>query len=787
MKRLLIILFCLSLISSVLYAENNNTEPRIALVLSGGIVSRGLSEIGVIKALEEENIPISYVAGTSMGAVLGSLLAQGYSAEEIKLIAGSINWTEAFAQMQDYKNLLFGQKETWGKYLISLDLDGIKPIVPNSLVSPHKPSLLFTEISIKALSITDFNDFKIPFRANATDIETGKEVIFFSGYLPRVLRASSAVPVMMAPVEISGKLLVDGGAVNNLPVNLVEEFDPDIIVAVNLGVGLKKKKQLKSFLSILSQSLALPQEVMVKKHKELADVVIEPDISKYGFSDFGKIDEIIEVGYQAAKAKIPEIKRLIKEKGKRIAIKDDIDERDGVEIKKILIVGNTVYSTDELLRLIGEDHEQIFDHKKIEKEKKQIWRKYFIDGYRLAEIKTSFSKKRGELIFRIDEGHIENTEITGREHISEVFLKSRIHSHEIFNSKRVMDNIDRLFATGYFESVNFSVIPGKNGWILKYLLKEKQRNSLAVGLRYDTYQQLSLLSDLTLKFFKSQNFTETLSLKVGNEFKIRSISRFWPRRFGNNLVGEVMVYFDKKAQEVFENNQVVSSFYYLPKGIRGAAKANLEPLGQLSVGGEITHVSYENIFSIFPDENVTKLFVNMKMDFLDNPVSPRSGFKLEGEYQQAIKMFWGEYDFSKVIGTAAFYFPLHNKHIIFTKGHLQLGRGIFPLSERYRVGGEKNLFGYGRTQYLGKDAATLRLGYKFPLFLSDISFLESIYLSAIQDFGIVANSIDEMNAGNIMSGFGLELEAVTVLGVNSKFSLGMGQRPYLYFSIGNEF
>ncbi|MBU1867532.1 MAG: patatin-like phospholipase family protein, partial [Candidatus Margulisbacteria bacterium] len=139
-KAAILLLICLTTAGAAYAAQ-----PRIALVLSGGIATRGLSEIGVIKALEEENIPISYVVGTSMGAVLGSLVAQGYTADEIKQIAKSIDWLQAFVQYTDYKNLLFGEKEKYGKYLFRVDLNGLRPIIPDSLVNGQKPALIFSE------------------------------------------------------------------------------------------------------------------------------------------------------------------------------------------------------------------------------------------------------------------------------------------------------------------------------------------------------------------------------------------------------------------------------------------------------------------------------------------------------------------------------------------------------------------------------------------------------------------------------------------------------------------
>lgn len=784
------ILLSLALLSSAALAETAEVYPRIALVLSGGIVTRGLSEIGVIKALEEEHIPIAYVAGTSMGAVLGSLLAQGYTADEIKGIAKSIDWMQAFMQSTEYKNLLFGEKEKYGKYLLSVELEGLKPIIPKSLVNEQKPSLLFTEISIKALYIRDFNKLKIPFRANATDLETGKEVGFSSGYLPRVLQASSAVPMMLPPVEIDGKLLVDGGLVNNLPVNLVQEFHPDIIIAVDLGMELRKKEELNSLLPILSQSLAFSQKDNTERNRKLADILIEPDISKYSFSDFGKIDEIIDVGYRAAKAKLPALKKLISRKIKYPAVKKPGNlgtAAAGVIIKNIYISGNIVYPGEVLPRIISSEVGAPFDLEKAERDRKAIWSKYFFDGYKLAEASVSFESETGNLRFRVSEGRIEAVQFIGREYLSEMFLKDKIRYQARFNINNISDNIDRLYATGFFESVGFTVVPGENGYLLQYIIKEKYHNSLSVGLRYDTYQQLSLLADLNLNYSKSNNFQQTVSLKIGNECNYQLISEFWPRRFGQNLLGEFTVFYFLKSQDLYKGNSLDSTFNYLSKGIRLAAKVNIEPLGQITSGIETINVSYEKIFSLLPDENLTKLFIRTRLDYLDEPIVPKSGVAANLEYQQAFPALGDKYDFSKAKVDLAGYMPLPWQHVVFAKSKIYLGKGSVPLSERYRLGGEETLMGFGRNQFVGKDLVQLRLGYRIPITTLSAGLVEGVYLSLLQDFGEAASQISDISLDRINAGFGAELQFNTILGLAARLNLGISQRTYLFFSIGNEF
>ncbi|MFA5800598.1 MAG: patatin-like phospholipase family protein, partial [Candidatus Peribacteraceae bacterium] len=637
MRKLTIIVL---LLAAVLLGFSSAASPRVALVLSGGVAARGLSEIGVIKALEEAGIPVDYVAGTSMGAVLGSLLAQGYSADEIGAIVRSIDWLQAFVQASDYQNLLFGEKENYGKYLLNLELDGFKPLIPKSLINAQKPSVIFTGISLRALEINDFDKLKVPFRANATDLESGDEVVFSSGYLPKVLQASSAVPLMFPPVELDGRLLIDGGAVNNLPVNLVREFQPDVIVAVNLGGGLKKKRELNSIIAILNQNLAFLQRETVAKHRQEADILIEPQIDAYSFSDFDKLDEIIEVGYRAAKAQMPRLLKLLKAKGYKPAAKQTI-KSPAVPVKSVAIVGESLYPKWVLYGLLSSEANAPLDPRRVERDRRALENKYLGDGYALARVASSFEAESGRLTFKVYEGRIRLVEFVGRRNISELYLKDKIKYRPIFNKKEVEENIDQIYASGNFSSVNYRAVAGPSGYTLQYLVQEKNYNNLAVGLHYDTYEQLSLLADLTLSFSKTRNFKQIVSLKVGNEYNYELNTEFAPNQFGQDLIGGFDLFYGLINQDIYGGTQVASTYGILSAGGSLRLIANIEPVGQVTGGLEVFKASYQRLFSLLPDENIAKLYLRTKIDSLDNPILPKKGVLVGLEYQQGLRTLGG--------------------------------------------------------------------------------------------------------------------------------------------------
>ncbi|MFH1389768.1 MAG: patatin-like phospholipase family protein [Candidatus Margulisiibacteriota bacterium] len=779
-KAAILLLICLTTAGAAYAAQ-----PRIALVLSGGIATRGLSEIGVIKALEEENIPISYVVGTSMGAVLGSLVAQGYTADEIKQIAKSIDWLQAFVQYTDYKNLLFGEKEKYGKYLFRVDLNGLRPIIPDSLVNGQKPALIFSEISIKGLNVRNFDDFPRPFRANATNLETGEEVVLASGYLPKILQASSAVPIMLPPVEIDGRILGDGGIINNLPVNLAEEFKPDFIIAVDLGMELRKKEQLNSIFSILSQNLAFPQRENSAANRKRASVIIEPDIASFTFSDFDKIDAIIEVGYQAARKKIPEIKKLLAKKGFTLSQPDPPSA--GPAIKSLAFAGQTVYQEKDLLPLVGSTPESSYTPAKVEADRRVLGNKYFFDGYKLARVTSTFEATSGRLTFSIDEGRIKYVKFTGRKNISDVLMNSLVRSQKLFNIRNVSENVDRIYATGYFESVEFMAVPNGTEYNLLYVLKEKHANSLGVGLRYDTYQQLSLLADFTLNYFKSRNLQQNIQIKLGNEYDFRLTSEFWLENLGQNLVGEAVLFYYLKSQDIYGGGQVISTFYYIPKGVRLGFKANLGFLGQVSAGVEKISVANERVFTLLADENVAKYTLSTKLDFLDDPVFPSNGILAKLTWQTGVKQWGGEYDYTKNLNDLSVYLTLPSEQTFFFIGRGYFSGGDLPLFEYYRAGGEANLIGYGRNKFLNKNLVAGRLGVRFPVATPTTGLIDGVYLSLLQDFACPAADPAQISMDKFYKAYGGEISFTTLLGLNGRASLGIGEMVYLFLSIGNEF
>ena len=289
--------------------------PKVSLALSGG-GSRALIALGVLKALEEHNIPIEYIVGTSMGSILGGLYASGYSLEKLDSIIASIDWNQFYTVKETQRNELYlDQKITDDVALFSINIDGFNLVLPTSFNSGQRFQNFLNYYTINAPihAYNSFNQLKYKFRAVSTDLTTGKMVILDKGSLSQALRASSSVTFLLEPVEIDTMLLVDGGLVANVPVNAAAMLDTDYIIAVDASSQLRKRDDLDTPLKIADQIVSIPMNMVTEENLKLANIIISPELGDRKNDDFNSIDSLIQVGYQSTIDKIDTISRELLE------------------------------------------------------------------------------------------------------------------------------------------------------------------------------------------------------------------------------------------------------------------------------------------------------------------------------------------------------------------------------------------------------------------------------------------------------------------------------------------
>jgi NTE family protein len=303
----------LVLLAPLLYAQESGAglvaaRPRIGLVLSGG-GARGAAHVGVLKVLEELRIPIDAIAGTSMGAVVGGLYASGMSAAQIEREMAGVDWQDAFRDRPPRRQLNFRRKQEDREFLVQLPLgfrDGNFQL-PSGLIQGQKLSQLLRGLTLPVVDVSHFDSLPTPFRAVATDLETGAAVVLQDGDLATALRASMSAPGIFAPVERDGRLLVDGGVANNLPVDIARAMQVDRLIVVDVGFPLAARDELGSVTNVANQMLTILVRRETQKQLDSLsanDVLVSPSLpttSSYGFSGLRKIMAAGEQGARASR------------------------------------------------------------------------------------------------------------------------------------------------------------------------------------------------------------------------------------------------------------------------------------------------------------------------------------------------------------------------------------------------------------------------------------------------------------------------------------------------------
>ena len=284
-------------------------RPRVAVVLSGGS-ALGLAHIGVLKVIERMGIPIDMIMGTSMGSIVGGLYAAGYSPEQMQAIVTKIDWGTVFSERRDSPGDRYDLlKRQRFPLRVGFGAQGFN--IGAGLLEGQNVLSLFTELTLQDLTVRDFDALPVPYRAVAADIMTGDKVVFSRGSLADAMRSSMSIPGVFRPYEIDGRRVVDGGIVDNMPVDVARQMGADVVIAVeSRSSAPKSAESLTSSLAITAQTLNLMvQQNMASARKE-ADLVITPDLTGYNLASYGDAAQIIDRGESGAEAAEPVLKEI---------------------------------------------------------------------------------------------------------------------------------------------------------------------------------------------------------------------------------------------------------------------------------------------------------------------------------------------------------------------------------------------------------------------------------------------------------------------------------------------
>ncbi len=280
-------------------------RPTVGLVLSGG-GARGFAHIGVLKVLETNHVPVDYIAGTSMGGLIGAMYAMGKTPAEMETLVAALEWGPLLRPQTAADELSFRRKQDRLNIPAPLILTGkgTKLKLPNALNSGHAIGLLLDRLTLRYAPATNFDDLPIPFQTVGTDMLEGEAVTLKSGSLSRSLRATMSIPGIFAPVEVDGKFLSDGGLVNNIPTDVVKAMGADIVIVINIESQVGGREMLETLPGVLSQTINISTLDNSRRSLRQADFIIAPDLGNYTSTDFSSSKEIIDLGLKGAEQKV---------------------------------------------------------------------------------------------------------------------------------------------------------------------------------------------------------------------------------------------------------------------------------------------------------------------------------------------------------------------------------------------------------------------------------------------------------------------------------------------------
>jgi NTE family protein len=309
-------------------------------VALGGGGAKGLAHIGVLKVLEAENVPVTAVAGTSMGSIVGGLYAMGLTAAQVESIAYSINWAEIFADSPDRTLMALDQRRWEQRYIARLGYRDGHIVMPSGLITGQNVGLALATATLPAHGTRDFLALPRPFLCVATNLEDGAARVLSSGDLGDAIRASMAIPTVFTPVILDSVVLVDGGVVRNLPAQDARALGARVVLAVDVSAPLQSRERLTAFTDVMNQTMAIAMTPSAELQRNLADIVVRPDVGGTSVLDFSNIAGTIAAGETAAREALPRIRALVDSLGLRgAASPEPVVFGDSLDIDTVEVAG----------------------------------------------------------------------------------------------------------------------------------------------------------------------------------------------------------------------------------------------------------------------------------------------------------------------------------------------------------------------------------------------------------------------------------------------------------------
>ena len=717
-KRLVLLLLlwtAFTVITSleVMAVEVEKQRPKIGLALSGG-GARGAAHIGVIKVLEELQIPIDYIAGTSMGAVIGGLYASGMTGGEVEKQLTLIDWNDVFSDKPLRPERSQRRKDDDFLYLVKgkagISKSGVN--IPTAVVQGQKFDLILKALTLPVSNVSDFDLLPIPYRAVAMDITTGEEVVLGMGDLSIAMHASMAIPGAFSPVKLGGKLLVDGGAANNLPISVVRKMGADIVIAIDISTPLLKQEDLGGALAVIDQLTGIltrrNTEAQIKTLSD-DDILIVPSLGNIATMDFDRVADAVEVGRLSAKIVAQQLASLSVEEQsyqEHKMARAGAEKRSSV-IEFVRFENDSSLSEQVLKKHLAIQPGQAFDSDKIERGVADIYGLDIFESVRYDIVEEA--GKTGLAVYVKQKSWGTDSLQTGLE------LSSDFTGQSSFN-------LGFAYTKQPFNDLN-------GEWRTALQLGEEP------GIFTEIYQPL----DAAAKYFAAASLSwDNRDIRLFSDLSGRADTEYEVARWGLR----------------FAVGRNIGKWGDVRVGIRRfTGNANL------SVGAP----SFRSF-----DFNDGHVFARAKIDTMDNLNFPRHGSLTSVEWTAGLEDVGADNDYDQVLLRLSGARSWADGSLITSLRFGSTVDGDASINNRYRLGGFMNLSGLEQNQLSGQHFGLMTLAYQYRVYRSQ---LFPLYAGSALQLGNTWEERSDISLGNALTSATLFLGADTPIG---PFYLGYG-------------
>ena len=634
---------------------------KIGLVLSGG-GAKGFAHIGVLKVIDELGLKVDYVAGTSMGAIIGALYASGYTGNQLDSIFKSLNFEDVISDNLPRDAKTFYERDNSEKYAVTLPFDKFKIKLPSAISRGQNVYNLLTKLTLPVSEIHDFSKLPIPFFCIATDIETGEKVILDKGNLAQAITASGAFPSLFRPVIIGNRVLIDGGVTDNYPIDELKAKGVDKIIGVDVQDSLVSRKELTTAPEILLQINNYRTINDMRKKAQKTDVYIKPDIKKFTVISFSEGRKIVESGEKAALSKINELNRLLalrKKTKKTKKARFKIEPKDSITINNIILNGNNRYTRAYVLGKLKLKGNSKVSYNKFSEGVNNLVATNNFDSFQY-EFKKSKEAEGYDLVANIKE-----SEVT-------TFLKFGIHYDDLYKSAGLINfTKKRLLFDNDLASIDF-IVGDKVRYNFEYFIDKGFYWSIGVKSRFNQF---------------NRNVNANLLLEVDNQIPTNL----------NKIDVELQDFTNQiYLQTLFRKDFVLSL---------GAEYKHLK------IKSETLTNQNQNNEVVFENTDYLSVFGGLKLDTYNNKYFPKRGFYFNGDfhlYFHASKFNQAFSEFSIAKADLGYAFSFSDKFSVnlLSDGGFKIGDNSTS-SLNFALGGYGNNFINNFVPFLGYDFVSL--------------------------------------------------------------------------------